>query len=184
MLKLAKSAGNEVSNHNDTKWRSSVPPSTYVPRMAAFIKWPSHTKHVSTCRVLVMAPKSFKLDLYSCKQLLKDSFFTLIWFCCVLCFWLFSWKYLQSIAIMSYIASGGSQMPSFSPVFSKFSRGGMPLDPPSIASQSRRSHSCHWPSNCIGRYWQTLVDIFKTYLPIGRLFSFSKCNPAFVKIYI
>ena len=31
-----------------------------------------------------MAPKSFKLDCYSCKQLLKDSSLTLIWFCCVL----------------------------------------------------------------------------------------------------
>ena len=68
----------------DIRWRSSVRPSTYVFRMAAFIKWPSHTKHVSTCRVLVMAPKSFKLDCYSCKQLLKDSSLTLIWFCFVL----------------------------------------------------------------------------------------------------
>ena len=66
---------------------------------------------------------------------------------------------------MSYIASGGSQMPSFSPVF---------LNPPSpsIASRLCRSRSGHWPSNCIGRYWQTLADIFKTYLPIGRLFLF------------
>ena len=58
--------------------------------------------------------------------------------------------------------------------FKNFLRGDMPPDPPSIASQLCRSHSGHGPQTA-------LADIFKTYLPIGRLFSFSKCNSATVK---
>ena len=69
---------------------------------------------------------------------------------------------------MSCIASGGSQMPSFSPVFSKFSWEHAPGSPyhcfvaslPAFGSLALKPH------------WQKLADIFKTYLPIGRLFLF------------
>ena len=55
----------------------------------------------------------------------------------------------------------------------------MPPDPPSLASQLCCSHlplAFVTPILAVGPQ-TALADIFKTYLPIGTLFSFSKCNP-------
>ena len=121
-----------------------------------------------------MAPKSFKLDFYSCKQLLKDSSLILIWFCCVFCFLIVFMKVPSEHSNnVTYCIRWLSNAIVYSSVF-KILPGGHVPGPPSIASLLA---VVPLPSNCIGRYWQTLADIFKTYLPIGRLFSFSKCNP-------
>ena len=71
---------------------------------------------------------------------------------------------------MSYIASGGSQMPSFSPVFLNLPKHSFAALPLAFGPLALKLH------------WQILADIFKTYLPIGRLFSFSKCNPEYSMI--
>ena len=120
-----------------------------------------------------MAPKSFKLDCYSCKQLLKDSSLTLIWFCFVLFLIVFmkvpsehSVNVIYCIRWLSnaFLVQCLQNFPWTLPP---------PPPPPSIASRLCCSRSGHWPSNCIGRYFQNLSA------NTGRLFSFSKCNPAY-----
>ena len=122
--------------------------------------------------------KFFQTRLLQLQVMLKDSSLTLIWFCCVLFLIVFMNIPSEHSNNVIYCIRWLSNA-FFSPVFLKIflGDGGMPPYPSSIASRLRHSHLGHWPSNCIGRYWQTLADIFQTYLPIGRFFSFSKCNP-------
>ena len=81
---------------------------------------------------------------------------------------------------MSHIASGGSQMPSFSPVFSKLSLRGMPPDPTSIASPltfGLLALKLHWQILAdIGRYFQNLSANWQTFFFLacrGRMSGFA-----------